>query len=167
MQTLKLREVHIYAPSGHHAVGEDLYRFEKGIAAHDAEFSGWLRALPKPVAILACNDIRGQQVINACREAEIRMPEDVAVLGVDDDQIICRLCRPTLSSIEPDVEKIGYLAARLIADQLAGKSVAPRYLVPPRQVVQRNSTDTVGSDHPLVIQAARFIRDQNHTQGIR
>ena len=163
-QTRTLSEVFIYAPSGHDAVGEDLYRFEKGIATHDAEFSAWLRDLPKPVAILACNDIRGQQVINACREADIRMPEEVAVLGVDDDQIICRLCRPTLSSIEPDVEKIGHLAAQLIADQLAGKSVATRYLVPPRQVVQRNSTDTVGSDHPLVVQATRIIRDQNHTK---
>lgn len=164
LQTLKLKEVHIYAPSKHQTVGEDLYRFEKGISAPDAEFSAWLRALPKPVAILACNDIRGQQVINACREAEIRLPEEVAVLGVDDDQIICRLCRPTLSSIEPDVEQIGWLAARLIADQLAGKSVATRYLVPPRQVVQRHSTDTVGSDHPLVVQAARLIRDQNHNK---
>ena len=164
LQTLKLKQVHIYAPSEHHAVGEDLYRFEKGIAAHDAEFTEWLRALPKPVAILACNDIRGQQVINACREAEIRMPEEVAVLGVDDDQMICRLCRPTLSSIEPDVEKIGFLAAQLIADQLAGKSVAARYLVPPKHVVQRHSTDTVGSEHPLVVQAARLIRDQGHNK---
>ena len=161
-QALKLKSAHIYTPASRDLVGEDLYRFEKGVAAHDADLARWLRALPKPVAILACNDIRGQQVINACRETGIRSPEEVAVLGVDNDQIICRLCRPTLSSIEPDVEKIGFLAAQLIADQLEGKSVAPRHLVAPRQIVQRKSTDTVAAEHPAVVDAARIIRDQHY-----
>ena len=164
VQASKLKGVHIYTPSAHQRVGEDLYRFEKGVAARDADLSKWLRALPKPVAILACNDIRGQQVINACRETGIRMPEEVAVLGVDNDQIICRLCRPTLSSIEPDVEKIGFLAAQWIADQLEGKPVARRQLVPPRQVVQRASTDTVVANHPAVVQAARLIRDESYSE---
>ncbi|MEI6278364.1 MAG: hypothetical protein WCQ16_03135 [Verrucomicrobiae bacterium] len=57
----------IYTPSAHTSVGEDIYRFEKGVSADNADFTRWLRTLPKPVAILACNDIRGQQVINACR----------------------------------------------------------------------------------------------------
>ena len=97
LQAAKLsRTAHVYAPSSHVQVGEDLYQFEKGTATHEAELATWLRSLPKPVAILTCNDIRGQQVINACREAETRMPEEVAVLGVDNDEIICRLCRPTL-----------------------------------------------------------------------
>jgi len=164
LQARKLKDAHIYTPSAPKRVGEDIYRFEKGVAARDTDLSKWLRALPKPVAILACNDIRGQQVINACREAGIRMPEEVAVLGVDNDQIICRLCRPTLSSIEPDVEKIGFLAAQWIADQLDGKPVAPRYLVPPRQVVQRASTDTVVANHPAVVHAARLIRDQSYSE---
>ena len=161
LQALKLKDVHLYTPSTRKRVGEDLYRFEKGLAGHEADLSKWLHALPKPVAILACNDIRGQQVINACREGGIRMPEEVAVLGVDNDQIICRLCRPTLSSIEPDVEEIGFLAAQLVADQLAGKVVAARHRVPPRQVVQRKSTDTVAASHPAVVHAARLIRDQD------
>ena len=164
VQASKLKGVHIYTPSAHQRVGEDLYRFEKGVTARDADLSKWLQSLPKPVAILACNDIRGQQVINACRETGIRMPEEVAVLGVDNDQIICRLCRPTLSSIEPDVEKIGFLAAQWIADQLEGKPVARRQLVPPRQVVQRASTDTVVANHPAVVQAARLIRDESYSE---
>ena len=164
LQASKLKGVHIYTPSAHQRVGEDLYRFEKGVTARDADLSKWLQSLPKPVAILACNDIRGQQVINACRETGIRMPEEVAVLGVDNDQIICRLCRPTLSSIEPDVEKIGFLAAQWIADQLEGKPVARRQLVPPRQVVQRASTDTVVANHPAVVQAARLIRDESYSE---
>ena len=161
-QTLRLTNVHIYAPSSRRQAGEDLYRFEKGSPAHDADFSNWLSALPKPIAILACNDIRGQQVINACRESGIRMPDEVAVLGVDNDKVICRLCRPTLSSIEPNVEKIGFLAAQLIADQLDETRVAHHHLIPPRQIVQRQSTDTVVADHPKVVQAARLIRDQNN-----
>jgi LacI family transcriptional regulator len=155
------RKAHIYTPSSRKQVGEDLYQFEKGTLTHEADLPRWVRLLPKPVAILACNDIRGQQLINACRESEIRMPEEVAVLGVDNDEIICRLCRPTLSTIEPDVEKIGYLAAELIAAQLEGRAVKASYHVPPRRVFERRSTDTVAAGHPAVAQAARLIRDQS------
>jgi len=163
LEARELKEIHIYAQTAHKRVGEDLYRFEKGTASQDADFTKWLRRLPKPAAILACNDIRGQQVINACREAGIKIPDEVVVLGVDNDKVICRLCHPSLSSIEPDVEKIGFLAAQLIADQLVGKQVPRRHLVPPRQVVQRQSTDAVGAEHPLVVQAARIIRDQSYS----
>jgi LacI family transcriptional regulator len=162
LQTANLvSTAHVYAPPSLPQVGEDLYRFEKGTANHEAELALWLRSLPKPVGLLACNDIRGQQVINACREAEIRVPEEVAVLGVDNDEIICRLCRPTLSAIEPDVKRIGYLAGELIAAQLDGKSVASAYQVPPRRVVERQSADIIVADHPLVVNAARLIRDRD------
>jgi LacI family transcriptional regulator len=158
------KAVHIYAPARSGQAGDDLYRFEKARLGQEAGLSRWLRALPKPVAILACNDIRGQQVINACREAGLAMPEEVCVLGVDNDEIICRLCRPTLSSIEPDVERIGGLAAQLMAAQLARKPVAAIHHIPPRQVVQRESTDTVAARHPVVVQAARLIRDPRHAE---
>jgi LacI family transcriptional regulator len=154
------RGTHIYAPAARIEAGEDLYQLEKGTATHEAELAAWLLSLPKPIAVLACNDIRGQQVITACREAGIRMPEDVAVAGVDNDEIICRLCRPTLSTIEPDVEKIGYLAGELIAAQLEGKRVESSYQVPPRRVVERQSADTIVADHPVVAMALRLIRDR-------
>jgi LacI family transcriptional regulator len=160
LETKGLKNGHVYSPRVHRRVSEDLYRFEKGSAAGDQSLARWLCSLPKPVAILACNDIRGQQLINACREAGIETPDEVAVLGVDDDQIICRLCRPTLSSIEPDTEEIGRLAAQLIASQLEGKRVASHHLVPPRHIVQRKSTDTVAASHPLVLQATRLIRER-------
>ena len=86
------------------------------------------------------------------------MPEDVAVLGVDNDEVICRLCRPTLSTVEPDVERIGSLAAELIDAQLKGRKVSPSYQVPPRRIVERRSTDTVTAAHPAVVDAARLIR---------
>ncbi len=155
------RTPHVYAPPPREQAGEDLYQFEKATATRLKGLAAWLRSLPKPVGLLACNDIRGQQVINACREAEIKVPEEVAVLGVDNDELICRLSRPTLSTIEPDVERVGYLAGELIAAQLKGKPVSSAYLVPPRRVVERQSADTVVADHPLVIQAARLIRDRH------
>ena len=164
-QTAKLNETaHIYTPRPGQRAGEDLYQFEKGTLGHEADLSAWLTALPKPVAILACNDIRGQQVINACREAGIKVPEEASVLGMDNDEVICRLCRPTLSSIEPDVERIGYLAAELLAAQLERKSVGQCYQVPPRRVVERRSTDMVVADNPTVVDAARLIRTRAHTE---
>ncbi|MDD5349450.1 MAG: XylR family transcriptional regulator [Chthoniobacteraceae bacterium] len=162
LEASSLERVHLYAPSARKRVGADLYQLEKGGGAHEPDLARWLHALPKPAAILTCNDIRGQQVINACREAGIRVPEEVAVLGVDNDELLCRLSRPTLSSIEPDVEQIGALAGRLIADQLDGQPPAPRHRVPPRQVVQRQSTDTVGTENPAVVRAARLIRERDY-----
>ncbi len=153
--------VHLYAPSRATRAGQDLYKFEKSGA--EAGLAAWLRALPKPVAILACNDIRGQQVINACCETGIRIPEDVAVLGVDNDEIICRLCRPTLSSVEPDGERIGYAAGETIARLLAGKPTEMRLKVPPRGIVERSSTETVAAGDPTVIRAARLIRAEAGT----
>jgi LacI family transcriptional regulator len=158
--TLAGKLAHIYTPAFLGRVGEDLYQFEKATVAHEAELAQWLASLPKPVAVLACNDIRGQQIINACREQKIRVPEEVAVLGVDNDEILCRLCRPTLSTIEPNAEKIGYMAAELIAAQLDGQRVEASYQLPPWRVVQRRSTDTVVADHPDVINAARLIRER-------
>lgn len=151
---------HVFQPASPARVGQDLYRFEKETLSHEAELAHWLRSLPKPVGVLACNDICGQQILNVCQREEIKLPDEVAVLGVDNDEIICRLCRPTLSSIEPDVERIGYLAAELIAAQLDKKTVSLSHQVPPRRVVERRSTDTVTATHPDVVNAARLIRNQ-------
>lgn len=159
-QVAKLnRPAHFYNPAARGKLGPDLYQFEKGTGTDARDLARWLRGLPKPVAVLACNDIRGQQIINACREAGLKTPEEVAVLGVDNDEVICRLCRPTLSTVEPDVERIGYLAAELIEAQLRRKPVDGSYQVPPRRVIERQSTDTVAANHPAVIKGARMIRD--------
>ncbi len=138
---------------------EDVFLHERGAGAREPELEEWLNRLPKPVAILACNDIRGQQVINACRESGIRVPEDVAVLGVDNDEVICRLCHPPLSSVDPNVRAIGELAARLLDDMLCGKSVFPGYKIPPLRVIERTSTDTIAVEDALVQNILRRIRD--------
>lgn len=140
--------------------GGDVFLHERGGGAREPQLEAWLKSLPKPVAILACNDIRGQQVINACREAGLRVPDEVAVLGVDNDELICRLCHPPLSSIDPNVRAIGELAARLLDDMICGRPVAPDHKVPPLRIHERASTDVIAVEDELVQQVLRKIRDR-------
>jgi LacI family transcriptional regulator len=128
----------------------------------------WLRRLPLPVGLAACNDLRGQHVLEACRRAGLAVPEHVAVIGVDNEELLCRLSDPPLSTVVPNARRIGYEAAalldRLIADPAA--PAAAETLVPPSGVVTRQSTDTLAVDDPDVAAALRFIRE-NACDGIR
>lgn len=120
----------------------------------------WLRRLPRPLALFACNDICGQQVLNACRGHGINVPEEVAVMGVDDDEVLCSLCDPPLSSVEPDTERLGYAAAALLDRMMRGKRVRPGLVkIPPLRVVERASSDTVPIQDPVMVKALRYIRD--------
>ena len=76
--------------------------------------SQWLKSLPKPIALMTCDDNQGQHITEACRQSNIRIPEHVAVLGVDNDEMICEFSDPPLSSIGQDAEKGGYDAAKLL-----------------------------------------------------
>jgi LacI family transcriptional regulator len=119
----------------------------------------WLLDLPKPVAIAACNDHAGRSVLGQCRELGLAVPEDVAVLGVDNDDLICETSDPTLSSVVADHFRIGYEAA-LIAERLARGGTPPEdlLLIEPRRVVTRASTDSIAVDDPHVSAAMQFIR---------
>jgi LacI family transcriptional regulator len=119
----------------------------------------WLEALSKPVAILAGNDVRGLQVLDACRRIELAVPERVAVLGVDNDVVLCELSDPPLSSIDQDLERIGYEAASLLEGLMSGETPPTKpVLVAPQAVVCRLSTDVVAYDDPAVAMALRLIR---------
>jgi LacI family transcriptional regulator len=119
----------------------------------------WLATLPRPVGVLACNDIRGLQVLDACRRTDLSVPEGVAVLGVDNDEVLCELADPPLSSIDQDLERIGYEAAALLDRLMAGEPpAADPTLVEPLGVVARLSTDVVAIDDPAVATALRLIR---------
>ena len=122
------------------------------------DVSRWLASLPHPVGILACNDIRGVQVLDACRRIGLAVPERVAVLGVDDDVVLCELADPPLSSIDQDLDRIGYEAASLLDRLMAGGPARPLTLVEPLGVVARLSTDVVAIDDPDVAEALRLIR---------
>lgn len=131
----------------------------EGIAAEQF-IARWLRQQPHPLAVLACNDVCAQQVLNACREQGLRVPEEIAVMGVDNDDVLCNICDPPLTSIEPDADRLGYEAAaklhRFMTGEQPGNTVT---LVPPVRLVERASTDTVASEDPVVVSALRFIRD--------
>ena len=120
----------------------------------------WLERQPRPLAIFACNDICGQQVLNACREHGIRVPEEVAVMGLDNDEELCTLSDPPMTSIEPNTELLGFEAAKLL-DQMMRKGHLGNETrqVPPVRIVERASTDIVAIEDSITVQAVRFIRD--------
>src|SRR6185295_1767056 len=118
----------------------------------------WLKSLPKPVALLACNDLCGHHILEACEQEGLAVPEEIAVLGVDDDDILCSLCRPQLSSVAPDTEGIGYLAAQTLHALMRGEKLrATTRLVRPLTVRTRQSTDSAATSDWHVSQALRFI----------
>ena len=118
----------------------------------------WLDSLPKPLGLMACNDDRGQHILEACKLAGYAIPEEIAVLGADNDQLRCMMTTPRLSSISMNLEKAGYQAAALMTQLIEGKP--PRdIIVEPRRVVRRESTDIIATDDPDVSSALRFIRE--------
>lgn len=127
--------------------------------------AAWLHSLPTPLGLLACNDLRAQQVLNACHTLEVHVPEEMAVVGVDNEQVLCELCDPPLSSVAPNPERIGYEAAALL-DRLMAGAAAPvdALLIPPRAVIARQSSDITRIDDPDVAAALTFIR-QNACSG--
>ncbi len=119
----------------------------------------WLKKLPKPVGIFTCNDDRGQHILEACKIAGLRVPEDVAVLGVDNDAVICELCDPPLTSISLDTERAGYKVAELLDHLMKGnKYKGEPIIVRPTYLSARQSTDILAHDDTELIKALRFIR---------
>jgi LacI family transcriptional regulator len=126
----------------------------------------WLNELPKPVGILACHDDRGVELLNACREARIAVPEDVAVTGIDNDVVLCELSDPPLSSVDSNTEQIGYRAAELLDALMAGRiELNGTTLVEPAGIVLRRSTDTIAVSDREAAAVMRFIRE-HATNGI-
>lgn len=118
----------------------------------------WLESLPKPLALMACNDVRGQYVLEACKIAGIGVPEDIAVIGVDDDNLVCELSDPPLSSIALNTEKAGFDAAHALAKMITKKQTNfERIVVHPLHVVKRRSTGVYAINDPEVAAAVNFI----------
>lgn len=130
------------------------------------QITDWLRELPKPLGVFACNDMRGQHVLDACRRAELSVPEEVAVIGVDADELVCGMCDPPLSSVIPNPRKIGYEAAALLDRLMEGAAPLPyEQIVAPLGVSTRQSTDVLAIDDPQIAAAVRLIR-QRACEGI-
>jgi len=128
--------------------------------SQQTQITRWLKSLPKPLGLMACNDACGLWTLNACAWAEIKVPDEVAVVGVSNDDCLCTLAHPPLSSIDLAPRSIGYEAAASLDRLMSGETLpALQILVPPRGVVTRPSTDVIATNDPAVSRAVAFIRD--------
>jgi len=136
----------------------------RGRAPADSEaeverIGAWLAGLPRPVGVMACYDFRGRQVLDACRRRGIRVPDDAAVLGVDNDDLLCDLADPPLSSVILNPRRAGYEAAELLDGLMGGAAPKPvARLIGPLGVATRQSTDVLAVEDPGVSAAVRYIR---------
>jgi LacI family transcriptional regulator len=145
------RSISVYEPRGR----------ARDEAAEDAAIEAWLVTLPKPVGLFACYDVRGRQAVEACRRAGLAVPDEVAVLGVDDDAVLCGLTSPPLSSVIPDAISAGRLAAELLGALFRGERLDhDEWLLPPLGIATRQSTDVLAIDDELVAAAVRQIRER-------
>ncbi|HPS53121.1 MAG TPA: substrate-binding domain-containing protein, partial [Phycisphaerae bacterium] len=118
----------------------------------------WLTRLPKPCGIFAATDVRARAVLDAALLANIRVPDEIAVMGVDNDELFCELCQPPLSSVELNGEWAGYESARLLDRMIAGEDGGKTAVfVEPTGIVERQSTDVIAVDDVDVARAVRFI----------
>jgi Transcriptional regulators len=119
----------------------------------------WIQSLPKPIGIMTCNDDRGQHILEVCKLSGLKVPEDVAVIGVDNDPMICELGDPPLTSIALNAEPAGFRAAQLLDDIMNGEKMCGQdILVTATHLVQRQSTDLLAVNDEEVAKALRFIK---------
>ena len=137
-------------------------RAEKGYSwtRERRRLTSWIAMLPKPVGVMACYDFKGQHLLDVCRELDVAVPEQLAVVGVDNDARLCGLCVPPLSSVIPDTFRAGYEAAQLLDRMMSGEAVhAASILVPPLGIALRQSSDVYAIDDEDVVTALRYIRE--------
>lgn len=140
----------VYA--GHHGRARQWADLQRELAA-------WLQSLEKPVGLMACNDARARHVLEACRTVGLRVPDDVAVVGVDNDEMICELTQPPLSSVDQGARRLGWHAAALLERLMSGRRPRRlRWSVEPVGVVTRRSTDALAIEDDDVAEAVRMIR---------
>lgn len=147
----------------------DIAHFADKIEDHDTLIA-WLKSLPKPCGILAACDDRAYEILDACSEARLRVPEDIGVLGVNNDPILCENSDPRLSSVQPDFIREGRLAAEILGKMLRCPAFAKGqqgavHFVGIRQIVHRDSTHPLSAAGLLVQKALAYI-EKNATRGI-
>jgi len=138
-----------------YATGRDWVKERTALAA-------WLTALPKPVGLMACNDDCGVQVMEACKMAELAVPDLIGVIGADNDDIVCGLSNPAMSSVSINFERAGYEAAEALHQLMRGQKVrSDNIRVPATHVAARRSTDVVAVSDIVLGRALRYIRDHS------
>jgi LacI family transcriptional regulator len=149
-----------YATQRYYGLGSLSQDHKGGTWAIDGRIRKWMASLPKPVGIFAANDLWGHQLLEICRQVGRRVPDEVAMLSAGNDELLCELARPSLTSVALPGERIGVEAASALDLILAGGAVpaVPRVL-PPQGIVTRHSTDIMYVEDPDVAAAVRFIRN--------
>jgi LacI family transcriptional regulator len=128
--------------------------------ARQEDLARWLKSLPKPVGILAWNSNDGRHVIDACRFVGLSVPEQVAVLSGDDDELLCEACSSPLSGIAVPAQQIGYEAAAMLDRLICGRRPSKTSIsIGPTGIVARQSTDVLAIEDQDLVQAIRFIRE--------
>lgn len=123
----------------------------------------WLSALPRPIAILTVDAHHGRQLADICHFAGVRVPDEVAILAGDSDDLLCEVSTPPLSSISVACERLGHEAAAMLNRMIAGDAPPKQpLLIPPHGVVSRQSTDVLSIDDPTVVRALRYIHTHAH-----
>jgi LacI family transcriptional regulator len=135
-------------------------RFSESWEGGQEDLADWLEELPKPLGLMAAHDLRALCVFDACRRKQLAIPEQIAIVGVDNDDVMCQLAEPPLTSIAHRVDQIGYEAAALLDRLMAGgASPSQPTLIAPKTLVTRRSTDIVAMDDPMISAALKLIRD--------
>jgi LacI family transcriptional regulator len=136
---------------------------DRAWGAAQKHLAAWLGSLPKPVGLIAANDERALEILDAAQGAGIAVPDEIALVGVDNDEVLCEAANPSLSSVALNLERIGYEGARLLDRLMKGRSYPRRpLLIPPVRVAVRASTDVVATVDEVVAAAVRFIRKNLH-----
>jgi len=134
----------------------------KDFGVEQQALCAWLKALPKPVAVFVANDVRGRQVLDSCLKAGVAVPQDAAVLGVDNDELLCETTHPQMSSIQMNTEQAGFEAARVLDGMMRRRQRgAPKQVIITygfSHLVTRRSTETVQIGDVLVARALEFVR---------
>ncbi len=131
-----------------------------GFREQETEVTAWLKALPKPVALFTTTDLTARAALKICLAEKIAVPDDVAILGCQNDPFQCEGITPAISSIELPFRRIGYEAARTLDQMMQGKKIEnPQQLFPPERVVRRASTDTLAVPGPHLRRAVQYIRE--------
>ena len=135
---------------------------DNGFWCHELKSPEGLQKLERPVGVFAANDDRGYDVIEFCHAHRMRVPEDAAVLGINNDTLICENCHPQLSSIQPDFEQEGYLATETLTKmmQVTGEAspIVSTLFVGVKAVIRRESTAELSTSGKLVQKAVAYIR---------
>ncbi|MDO4576334.1 MAG: substrate-binding domain-containing protein [Planctomycetia bacterium] len=133
-------------------------RIQEGLVSLDG-LTEWLTELPKPAAVLAFDDEMGERILQGCRRGGITVPEDVAVLGIGNDELMCEISTPTLSSIRFPAFEFGQKGAQLLREAMEGKLEPCLILIDPTDIVVRQSSDTIAISDPVLQKAVVYLRN--------